>query len=637
MHCRHMFLVLFLCATTSSYGTVVTSEAAITMDVGKALAHPLYKSKLGFARAMSFKELPTSVDGLREIRPRVFCSEIDFDDVEDKNYALEPDPFQGGNPELIANSWLRDLDSRLTRLGITTYYQLIGAPTPYQQEVIRRPAIHPVPTDISKSAELTARWISVNFPNARGRSWLIWNEPCHTLRGAPTLAAARDMAEIVRSYSEQIRRYDPDAQIGYASFIAHAMTVVPKEGTASFLNRVLEATDRLLPIHKSINFITLNSYFGKTDELLMHVDELLRRFGSAAPIVIAQYAPPDVAVKNIPKNTITSAVQYIASYDRFVQNRAVKSVCFSYWSGPTEKAFYRYIPKTRLFVYQLNYHALSLYQQLATWRAPLVYENPITHGYLPSIGSFDDGKIALLTANTSSRRVTVSIQVKNSTAKVSKANLISATRTGLLTSEQPIADLSLPLRVELPPESINLVTIPYANKVDVQNLREGVGLEYMHSTTFVHRHKDRKDQGSAFYDSQDHRFVGEVILPTDIAHSRATFYSLPQRFRIEVTAPAKRDLEEFKKCGSLYVTSRRNPATVLHLKHPINELHQAETSGNENTVTRRSMPISLELKGGKLESEVDISLLGSTDGPYAVDFLIKNCRAHVQAAAQLTL
>ena len=176
---------------------------------GQTILPPMIKSKLGVARAVGYPGLPATIPYVKQLGYRVFCSTIAFDHLTGSkrpNFALGSSTFTASTAlaDPIASKWLQSLLQYLNKYQQQIYLGIVGAPTPYQQAIIRKPAAHPTPTNIPASAQLTARWLTAVVPANLQINWVIWNEPEHTLRGANSSEAAGDMAQIYRTYQSSL-------------------------------------------------------------------------------------------------------------------------------------------------------------------------------------------------------------------------------------------------------------------------------------------------------------------------------------------------------------------------------------------------------------------------------------------------
>lgn len=547
-------------ASASQHRPVFAGEDSLTVvvDVSQPQANPLVKSKLGFARAASFEQLPESVLGFKEIKPSVFCSELDFDDVEGRNYALEPDPFLVDRIKGSPNSWLKRLEINLRQQGVEPFYQIIGAPRPFQQKNIRRPAIHPTPTDISRSAALTAKWIEANFPGDQGRTWLLWNEPSHTLRGVPTSAAARDMADIFSAYRQEIKKIDAGASLGYAAFIANSLKNVPEKKGISFLERVFELTHQRENFSDSVDLININSYFGRIDEMVETTNMLLRKYESRAPLLLSQFAPPSVAEKDSVKNSIESAYEYVKYYDYFVSHPSISHVCFSYWSGPSRQAFYRFDPRRRDFKFGPNYHALYLYQQLPLWR-PKVDILPGFDGAI--LAGYDDDQVGFLTFNTSSQSRVLNFKIKGAAGPYRNAKIIYF-NSDMRSEAEPLhlkggAEVS----VKIPAKNGALVMLGDDDVLNGLVAKVDPRILFRHGFYFRGAHNPSQ-QGVTYYDRMRGYFVSQTENERDLAGGVFGVQGAPAKLRLYIEASDVNKIDSAVSCLNFYVRNRSSSNQV---------------------------------------------------------------------------
>ena len=210
----------------------------------------------------------------------------------------------------------------MSGLNIDIYLQLIGAPKPYQPAIIKRPAIHPTPTNIDASTLLTAAWLKQFAVAHPAVNWGIWNEPSHTLRGKPTAAAASDMAKIYGSFTREMGRLSPSDKFGPAGIIALAMKNTPDGGENSFLSVMFsELSSQNRNSEAGIDFVGINSYYGRLPQLIGAIDTELGIIKSKAPIVITQFAPAGLLRSKF-LYARTLAQMYVNSLDNTVKSHA---------------------------------------------------------------------------------------------------------------------------------------------------------------------------------------------------------------------------------------------------------------------------------------------------------------------------
>lgn len=361
-------------ATSVPQSLAPRSSALITIErQGATSLPPLLKSKLGVARAMGYADLPATIRHTRQLGSRAFCSTISFDQLTDRpkgNYALGNTQFSAGavQSDPAASRWLQSILQALSLNHQQIFLGLVGAPRPYQQALIRKPAAHPTPTNITAAAKLTATWVRAALPSAPPINWVVWNEPEHTLRGVNSSAAAGEMASIYRAYQGVLSDQARDDGFGLASFMKASLRDSSDVPSRSFASLVLE--ELAPPPRPAIDYITLNNYHGQTTELISRLQADLRRAGMDQPLVLTQFAPAILGSHPAVAGGVQAASHYLHSLDRFVQIPGLASACMSFWAGPDRKALLR---ETRggAFVPTLPFHALALYQQMPLWRVPV--------------------------------------------------------------------------------------------------------------------------------------------------------------------------------------------------------------------------------------------------------------------------
>lgn len=351
----------------------VLHASVITIDgQSSAVLPPILKNKLGVARATGVQQLPASIGMTRQLGSRAFCTTISFDSLSGEirdNYALGATQFSSDRVlvDSEARRWLQSLLQSLAKQNQITYIGVVGAPRPFQVATIRKPAAHPTPTDIQGAAQLTANWARQVIPPGLAVNWVIWNEPEHTLRGANTSVAAKEMAAIYRAYQAQLDSHSYLDGFGLASFMKASLRNTSDVPSQSFVQVLLNDLQR--KPRPRIDYITLNNYHGETFRLIERVEADLGRAGLDVPLQFTQFAPEIIGSKPAVAGSIDAASHYLNALDRFVQSPNVNSVCLSFWTGPDRKALLReqngYLKPT------LPFQALAMYQRLPLWRIPI--------------------------------------------------------------------------------------------------------------------------------------------------------------------------------------------------------------------------------------------------------------------------
>ena len=339
---------------------------------GQTILPPMIKSKLGVARAVGYPGLPATIPYVKQLGSRVFCSTIAFDQLTDSkrpNFALGSSTFTASTTlaDPIASKWLQSLLQHLNKYQQQIYLGIVGAPSPYQQAIIRKPAAHPTPTNIPASAQLTARWLTAVVPANLQINWVIWNEPEHTLRGANSSEAAGDMAQIYRTYQSSLSGRQAADGFGLASFMKASLRSTSNNPTKSFVDLVM--TDLMQTPHPRIDYITLNNYHGQTFELIAKLQSDLRRAGMDQPLILNQFAPAILGSHPSVAGSVQAASQYLHNLDHFVRTPELASACMSFWAGADRKALLRETQGG--FAPSLPYLALASYQQMPLWRLPV--------------------------------------------------------------------------------------------------------------------------------------------------------------------------------------------------------------------------------------------------------------------------
>lgn len=362
-----------LVVAVSLHASSVSAASIMTIDPGGAVSlPPLIKSKLGVARASGYAELPATVPFTQKLGSRVFCSLIAFDQLTDRprrNLALGAAIFTPEHVETDpkAKIWLQSLLFSLQTHRQVVYLSLVGAPSPYQQARIRKPAGHPTPTNISGSAEVVRKWIDSSIPSNQLINWVVWNEPEHTLRGVNNVEAANDMALIYQAYAKKLQGRSLFDGIGLASFMKSSLQNMRDFPSRSFAEHVF--LDLKRNSDPRIDYITLNNFHGQTSDLIARLQSDLRRMGMDQPLVLNQFAPAKIGSQPSLAGSVQAASEYVQALDRFVQTPAVSSACYSFWSGSDRKALLRATKSG--FLPSLPFQALSLYQDMPLWRLPV--------------------------------------------------------------------------------------------------------------------------------------------------------------------------------------------------------------------------------------------------------------------------
>lgn len=156
--------------------TTKSNSQSIIVDFSKKYFFPALKSRVGFARAVSFQHLPESILHFENyMRPGMFCTEIDFDHNQkngendlcnkgstdgEPNWVLSKNSnlsVENGEAYACSNNvqwkglkdfnstsepnlWFQNLRYQLYQRRIKPLHQLIGAPQDYQMANIERPA-----------------------------------------------------------------------------------------------------------------------------------------------------------------------------------------------------------------------------------------------------------------------------------------------------------------------------------------------------------------------------------------------------------------------------------------------------------------------------------------------------------------
>jgi len=378
------------------HASALASPGEISIDTrGSTILPPLLKSKLGVARATGYPALPQSIPYVKQIGSRVFCSTIAFDELSDRkreNFALGTTTLtaSGVQPDSRSKRWLQSLLQSLSQNQQQVYLGLVGAPKPYQQAIIRKPAAHPTPTDISGSAQLSARWVKNMVPAGQAINWVIWNEPEHTLRGTNSTEAADDMARIYRAYLGALAGRSAADGFGLASFMKASLRSSSNNPNKSFVDLVMG--DLMQAPSPRVDYITLNNYHGQTFELIGRLNSDLGSAGMDQPLVLNQFAPAILGSHPSAAGSVQVASQYLHNLDQFVQTPELASACMSFWTGGDRKALLR--ETQGIFTPTLPYFALAAYQRMPLWRLPIQgvqADLPFT-----LLASRDDGRFSLI-------------------------------------------------------------------------------------------------------------------------------------------------------------------------------------------------------------------------------------------------
>lgn len=385
-------IILLLLLQTSS----AIAADIITIDYrDHPTLPPILKSKLGVARSVGYNLLPQSIPFVQALGSRVFCSLISFDQLTSrprKNFALGRTKLTSENiyVDPSANGWLHSLLHHLKREQQVIYINVVGAPPPYQQPIIKKPAAHPTPTNIPASANLIRQWLDKVITTTTPINWVVWNEPEHTLNGTNNLRAAIDMESIYRSYTKSLSNRNYFDGFGLASLMKSSLRNMSDRPSQSFLSYIIEGLKRS-PATK-IDYVTLNNYHGSTNALIERLNNDLMHANMDQPLVLNQFAPAIIGSDPLVAGSIQAASHYLLVLDNFVQTKEVSSACFSFWAGPDRKALLR--ESSGKFVQTLPFQALSLYQKMPLWRLPVV-NIPANLSY-NILAGHDSGGLSLL-------------------------------------------------------------------------------------------------------------------------------------------------------------------------------------------------------------------------------------------------
>ncbi len=360
-------LVLLLSTMTAQATT------AVSIDPTAIARYPFLSSKLGFARATGFDKLPDSIPLLGDVGARAFCTTLNFDSPDEgskKNFAVEEGHFTADGLKRAGSTspWFNSLQERLTRQGVSSYFGLVGAPAPYHPANIRKPAEHPTPLDIDKTAQLMAAWATPylqRYPNA---NWVVWNEPEHALRGTNSAEAAADMARIYQAYFKAIDPMAPRDRFGLAAFMKGSLKPTVGEPGKNFFQSVMDRVGGTDAAGPRVDFITMNNYHGKTDEFLSMMQTEMGRRKLDQPLIFSQFAPWQIGERADLGGTNEAGALYIESLDNLMASPSIQHVCMSFWAGIDGKSFVRWNARSNSFDRSHAYLALSLYQRLAPWR-----------------------------------------------------------------------------------------------------------------------------------------------------------------------------------------------------------------------------------------------------------------------------
>lgn len=626
------FGVAMLAGVLLPFVAAADGSLTVQVDASRALAHPFVKSKLGFARAVTYELLPESISAMDIVQPRAFCSEVDFDTFEAVNYALQPNPFTSAtvNGPYSANPWLLHLQDELTRRHINIYYQLIGAPKPFQASKIARPAIHPTPTDIDKSAQWTASWVKPYLQTNAAINWGIWNEPTHTLRGKPTEEAARDMVSIYKAYRSRLNSLSYDDSIGLSGIIAGSMKLAhERKGSGSF-NEVL--FDGIFP-NNAPDFYAMNIYRGRLDELVIHLNSLLRQRNSQAPLLLSQFAPEEVTRKNTQAESNQTASLYLDAYDHIVQEPSIEHVCMSYWAGGS-KAFAEYDEEHKHFVAQPNLLALSLYQQLPLWRVATKLSGNEDVAVLA--GRFG-ARLGMLLMNHADHSVPVSLAVGDSlwANKPAQVKLLAsqhnnAIETHVLKPEpgqSPHWDLG----------AGDLALILWSADAQAESVPE-FSAHYIRSDMYVDRSVAETEQRAfASYDQINNSFLLDLPSGSAVAHASARLNNAPAQMDLhwelapgtvaEVPTSCLLIAAQRWQTGHVVASNAYGSADVLSRLQALGQLTEVKKS------ELRALPV--QKNGSNMLSTIEFP--ASADGrEVRVDIAAQGCRSPLQLQATLS-
>ncbi|TAN52221.1 MAG: hypothetical protein EPN21_04720, partial [Methylococcaceae bacterium] len=493
---------IVLCASVAQ----ADSNSDLSVNFAVLEYYPALKSKIGFARAMSNKSIPDTLPYLQEMKPAIFCSEVDFDDVEEPNYALQPYPIRSTGKHVSvdpASPWFMDLQSKLKSENIKMLFQIIGAPTPFQQPNIKRPAIHPMPTDVRGAAEATRSWIA-NYQRNNPILWSIWNEPVHTLAGPNLRKAAAGMIDIYTSYFNALDPVSDEDELGLASFIA--ASVHKGFDGRPFIEQVIQPIKERMKYDRSlrIDFLTLNSYFGKRDLLVAGARRALGVDTQTTPIIFSQYAPEQSKHRSdgAPREgTVLNATRYLTDIAELLQETDVEHVCLSYWVGNGDKAFLKDAGTKASFTPSAHYHAVKFYMDLPIIRSKLNTSDNFING----IAARDYKKAGVLLWNDAPNPRTVRLNLSGIPASILKNNPMvkiryldakhgspaedAAGATPLVLDKGDLLQPNATIDVQLAGPGIALVTVE-SKTVDDPLLRNGLKTaKFIRSLMFANRER----------------------------------------------------------------------------------------------------------------------------------------------------
>jgi len=524
---------------------------------------PYFKTKLGFARAVSLEKLPDTMKYFDLAKPRAFCSEVDFDDVEDKNFALLPDPFLTAEAvgRIPASDWLTRLLKELEKQKIDVYFQLIGAPKPFQPKVISRPAIHPTPTDITKSARLIGKWAETYLSINPSINWVVWNEPSHTLRGRPTAQAADDMASIFNSYIRELGALSPYDSFGLAGFIAHALKPVKGGGAMSFLERVFGRLGSELgpEVSAKVNFIAVNNYYGSDEDLLIAVNSLLSDWRSHAPIIFTQFAPEGVAEGKYIDNENLEARRYLTSLDRFSRDGSVKHVCMSFWAGGN-KAFVKLGNGNAREQFRMKLFALAMYQKLPAWRVEVVPDKQIKDSLV--FAGVDQNRLGILLVNDLEADRSYRIQVDDRKWHGIPIFVWRPAEGGMSQSLLGAIEGTGAIQIALKKGEMAFLEISRGRRGDMEGgIAPGT---YMRSDTHIYRGSDssyskRSNIGHGVFDQVRNEFLMAVPEASAVAHGSVVLRNTKRNVALEWEVPPNQSKELVKECAFVAGRSLDSP------------------------------------------------------------------------------
>lgn len=377
------------------------AAAALPIDFSKSDYFPLTKSKIGIGRALSTSAILDSLPYMDRVRPALYDGELRFPDT---NYtSLTPYPFEvaeSGTVTVSSNDFLEKLFAGLTERNIEIMIQLEGGPKQWwDYEGDCRPHLFPIPTNLTAAAAAIGKWTKLyaKWPV----SWCMWNEPSHTLVGAPNSTAVQQMTDIYDAYASAIA---PQGLFGFASFITQSLFKQPTLNGRTHLQASLNAlrerrkTKPELPFH----YLTLNNYGEELLPLITASRNALGTGMNTVPVVQAQFGVSKPVDWEKKAGIAEEAVLSMKSLERALRIPDLQTFTFAGWI-PHMVAF-----RGERVLEMPLLHALQLFSRMPDRRVVVPDGLPEVVG---AMAGGDEERATIMIWNESKQNKTVNVQL----------------------------------------------------------------------------------------------------------------------------------------------------------------------------------------------------------------------------------